>query len=93
MIKYVVQEYLCYILFYSVRLHYFQRIIFFNLIYKRNKLGGTINRVMWTPKVIHVLIPIMCESVSCEWSLKDGKGKETETDSPLEVPDVLILVP
>jgi len=66
---------------------------FFNLIYKRNKLGGTINRVMWTPKVIHVLIPIICESVSCEWSLKDGKGKETETDSPLEVPDVLILVP
>lgn len=66
---------------------------FFYLIYKRNKLGGTINRVMWTPKVIHVLIPIICESVSCEWSLKDGKGKETETDSPLEVPDVLILVP
>lgn len=64
MINYVIQEYLCYILFYSIRLHCFQRIIFLNPIYKRKKLGGPIGRVMWTPKVIHVLIHIIYESVS-----------------------------
>lgn len=37
---------------------------FLILVYKRNKLGGIIGRIMWTPKVIHVLIPIIFESVS-----------------------------
>ena len=39
-------------------------IFFLILVYKRNKLGGIIGRIMWTPKVIHVLIPIIFESVS-----------------------------
>ena len=50
--------------------------LFLILVYKRNKLGGIIGRIMWTPKVIHVLIPIICESVSLH-NKKSFEGTNT----------------